>query len=142
VAALALIIAQPHGATGPEPDTVRAKGALTLEATVQRQGEVVFDQQRLDTLGVLQHGDRLRLHLRNAAGSVKVEGLDGGTWATLFEGPVPADGWLPLGLAVDNTSETALRVTVCVSTDTPPSATTGPLGEPACETLTQRLDVR
>lgn len=132
MAAIALIVIQRAGpdTDDREPDTIRAKGALVIEASVQRGGELVIDQQRLSALGPLQSGDRLRLHLRNGAGSVKVEGQDGATWSTLFEGPVPADGWLPLGLAVDNGSETALRVTVCAS------------AEAACETLTQRLDVR
>lgn len=130
MAALALVVVQTSGVPDPQLDTIRAKGAFVVEASVQRDNALVVDQQRLSDLGTLRDGDRLRLHLRNATGSVKVEGQDGATWVTLFEGPVPADGWLPLGLAVDNTSETALRVTVCAA------------AEVACETLTQRLDVR
>ncbi|PKN59288.1 MAG: hypothetical protein CVU56_01095 [Deltaproteobacteria bacterium HGW-Deltaproteobacteria-14] len=138
VAALALMVALPGG------ETTRTKGAVAVEATVVRDDRTVAADTTLDALGTLHDGDRIRLRVRGATDRrARVEGLDGGAWVAVWEGAIPADGWLPFGLTANTGSETALRVAVCDLAEPISVAVFGGAEDAAgCVVRTWILDVR
>ncbi|TNF23651.1 MAG: hypothetical protein EP329_26980 [Deltaproteobacteria bacterium] len=133
------MIALPGDAPG-----FRLKGAVAVEATVVRDGQTVVADTRIEDLGALADGDRMRLRVRSAAGRPgRVEGLDGGDWVRVWEGAIPEDGWLPFGLTASAGSETALRVAVCEPERPIPADVFAAAAAPeGCVLRTWILDVR
>lgn len=109
LAALLVLVARPS-----DRPTERLKGRdLVVTASVMRHGTVVRHDVTAETLGRLEPGDRVRLRLSPARGHAWAEGREGGRWVRYFEGDVPDDGWLPIGIVVTAGEASAVRVTSC-----------------------------
>ena len=110
------------GDTAPTGQNYRLKGGdASLSATVQRGGGIVMDDRPLESMHVLRQGDRLRLRLAGHPGAwVQVQGMEEGRWTTYFQGPPPADRWLPFGIEVTDQGDTRLKLTSCAAAPSDP----------------------
>jgi hypothetical protein len=108
-----------HSSPAIHAPEIHLKGVPSdLSVTVQRGGRLVLREVPAAEVARLAAGDHLRLRVRpGAATRVEVDGLEGGAWVSYYAGPLPADGWLPMGVAVTSAGETKLRVTLCGTGD-------------------------
>jgi hypothetical protein len=78
---------------------LRAKGTLSLDVTLLRAGRIIAQSTPLEKLPPLLVGDQLRLRVLGASGRVvALGGCEQHACEILFEGDLPADKWLPIGL--------------------------------------------
>lgn len=111
-AAVMIVVAMPRGEVGEE-GFIRAKGGITIEATVARGEAIIVSDVALDAVGELAAGDKLLLRVNGAEGQhAKVESFESGAWVVVHESVVVSEGWLPLALKI-TPGETRLRVSVC-----------------------------
>lgn len=110
IGALAAVASIAAIALSPQPPGERLKGELPLSLSVMRSDRIVVDRAPLETVTDLRAGDRLRLHLD----------VDGVRWVradgpseVYFEGALPEDGWLPLGLTITSIEKVPLRIVGC-----------------------------
>jgi hypothetical protein len=110
-----------------DPAGERTKGAVAVTAAVRRDARIWQRESPVDALaGRLRPGDELRLRLAEGASGARwalVEGLEEADgrprWETYFDGRIPADGWLPIGVAITQGGRTRLRLTVCAGAPAP-----------------------
>jgi hypothetical protein len=97
----------------PEVPAVPAGDDASLSFTVMRADDIVVHDVAAVPAG-LQAGDRLRLRTHAAPGTwLRVEGYEATEWVPYFEGAVPGDRWLPLGVTLTADGDSRLRVSTC-----------------------------
>ena len=98
-----------------EDPSVRIKGTPGVEVMVKRDNQIIFEGVALEHLsGKWQPGDALRLRIRGAKDAyMALEGKQQGKWQRFFEGRVPRDEWLPVGVTLTAGKESVLRVVIC-----------------------------
>lgn len=100
---------------GPERTWIRAKGSIPVLGAVLRDGQVIAPEIDLED-AQLRTGDQVRIKVPAGAGAgILLQGWEGAGWRDYFEGVLPRDRWLPLGVEITPESETRLRVIVCSS---------------------------
>lgn len=98
----------------PKIPETHLKGPLPLSVSVKREAALLVSDAPLELVGKLQPGDRIRLRVqREDLTRVQVQGLEGEAWQTYFDGRVPLDGWLPVGITITEGGKTQLRVVLC-----------------------------
>ena len=107
----------PHGALlTSESLRTQTKGSADLLVTALRDDTYIMEETPLMAATGLRSGDRLRLRViaDDDNGYVELESADGtGRWDMLYSGDLPNDHWLPVGVRLDGTSQTVLRLRVC-----------------------------
>ncbi|WP_395810215.1 anti-sigma factor family protein [Archangium minus] len=108
------------------PDTLpgeRLKGSTSLDVAVMREGTLVVEGVPAEEVEDLRSGDQLRPRVTGATPSawLILQGDEEDRWTTYFEGPPPADGWLPVAVLVTPDGRTRLRLLECPAQ--PPSGT-------------------
>src|SRR5207249_2965117 len=99
---------------------VREKGSIGVSLTVMRGDSIVADDVPIERSRGLLPGDRLRVHVSAPQSTwVVLQGNEHEAWSTYFEGTLPQDGWLPVGIAVTEEGKTRLRTIVCHAPVTP-----------------------
>lgn len=139
--AAVLLLVRPDGA--PPAGTVISRGGTgAIEAVVARGGRRLLTATPLDELPALEDGDQMMLRVRDGAGAyLRLEAKDQGLWRGVFDGLVPPDGVIPLGLTVTRAGETALRAALCDAPPDPGPAVFVAPGD-ACAVATWTLEVR
>ncbi|QRN98765.1 hypothetical protein JRI60_06955 [Archangium violaceum] len=105
------------------------KGTASLDVAVMREGVLALEDVPAEQVEGLRAGDQLRPRVTGALPSdwLILQGDEEDRWTTYFEGPVPADGWLPVAALVTPDGRTRLRLLTCPTR--PPS---GAALEEAC----------
>ena len=114
-AAVATAAAALLAVVDPSPRSVtRVKGTISVNLTVRRGETVVARDQPAANVGPLQVGDRVRLQVVGTTGGwVACQGYESDGWQTYYEGDVPEDRWLPVGVRITARGESRLRVVAC-----------------------------
>lgn len=115
LAATLLLVRPPdeHG-TPPTTPTTRTKGALDLSFAVLRDEKLWAEDLPAARATELMPGDRLRLRVHWAPGAwILLEGYEDTGWTEYFQGTVPEDRWLPVGVTLTPDGETRLRLSAC-----------------------------
>lgn len=103
----------PRTPTTPTP-TTRTKGALDLSLAVLRDEKLWAEDLPAARATELMPGDRLRLRVHWAPGAwILLEGYEDTGWTEYFQGTVPEDRWLPVGVTLTPGGETRLRLSAC-----------------------------
>lgn len=115
VAGLAFLVIRPPVESGRPGEQL--KGIASLDVAVSRSGMLVVNGTPAEKVIGLQAGDQLRLRAQGAPASawLILQGDEENRWTTYFEGPVPEDGWLPMGLTITPEGRTRLRLLTCTS---------------------------
>lgn len=96
--------------------TSRLKGDLAVSVAVQRDGHLWLQETPVEKTPRLLMGDRMMFRVYSApATPLRLQGWEGESagWVTYFEGLLPADGWIPVGVRVTDGRDTKLRAALC-----------------------------
>jgi hypothetical protein len=97
-----------------EQPTTRTKGTLDLSLAVLRDEKLWAEDLPAAQARELLPGDRLRLRVHWAPGAwILLEGYEDTGWTEYFQGTVPEDRWLPVGVTLTPDGETRLRLSAC-----------------------------
>jgi hypothetical protein len=110
-------------APSKQPATrIKGADALSVSVSVMRNQIMVVDDVAVDSAGSLRPGDGVRFRVRlgpwassTAADrpAVALAGLASHGWTTYFTGPLPPEGWIPVGVVITPEGETKVRIRVC-----------------------------
>ncbi len=92
----------------------RIKGSEGLTVSVLRGEQLTHNRVPLEQVSALSVGDRLRLHYQGRQDNwLEIYGQEKGIWELYYQGKVPLDGWLPMGIKITGEEITKIKVLEC-----------------------------